>query len=94
MSRRNFNSRQRIALFIRAQGRCPECNEPLAPSFHADHVLPFSKGGATEMQNGQALCPPCNLKKSDKIQATSKDTDFFVQVEFAAPALLPTKPRG
>jgi 5-methylcytosine-specific restriction endonuclease McrA len=77
MRKRKFTARQRIALFIKAQGLCLECNELLAPSFHADHVLPFSKGGATEMQNGQALCPTCNLKKSDKIQATSKNTDFL-----------------
>lgn len=67
--RRNFNTRQRTALFLLAQGRCFRCNEPLAPSFHADHILPFSKGGATEVQNGQALCPTCNLKKSDKIES-------------------------
>lgn len=66
--RRSFNTRQRTALFIAAQGHCQVCNEPLAPSFHADHILPFSKGGATKVQNGQALCPTCNLKKSDKIE--------------------------
>jgi len=69
MRKRIFNARQRIALFIRAQGHCLGCNELLAPSFHADHIMPFSKGGATEVQNGQALCPTCNLKKSDKIES-------------------------
>lgn len=42
------------------------CNEPLEDGWHGDHVRAFSQGGATELSNGQALCPTCNLKKGDK----------------------------
>lgn len=35
----------------------------LRPRFHADHIQPFSKGGPTITDNGQALCQTCNLKK-------------------------------
>lgn len=31
-----------------------------------DHIVPWSKGGKTEMSNLQMLCWPCNNTKSDK----------------------------
>tara|TARA_Y100000768_G_scaffold26629_1_gene17951 strand:+ start:4835 stop:6130 length:1296 start_codon:yes stop_codon:yes gene_type:complete len=34
-------------------------------NFHADHILPHSRGGKTKWENGQALCIQCNLAKSD-----------------------------
>lgn len=62
-TRRRFNARQRFALFLASDGRCKECGALLNASFHADHVVPFSKGGLTDVTNGQALCAACNLKK-------------------------------
>jgi 5-methylcytosine-specific restriction endonuclease McrA len=35
----------------------------LTRGFHADHVVAFANGGDTVVNNGQALCPLCNLKK-------------------------------
>lgn len=32
---------------------------------HVDHVVPWSKGGETVMENLQTLCAACNLGKSD-----------------------------
>lgn len=65
MSRR-FNNSQRVALYLAAGGRCCECGVLLQSSWHADHVHPYSKGGATDVANGQALCPQCNLKKGNR----------------------------
>lgn len=62
MSRR-FNQSQRVALFLAADGRCESCGTALEPGWHADHVNPYAKGGPTDVTNGQALCPTCNLKK-------------------------------
>lgn len=61
--RRLFSRRQRRILAWLAGGSCMKCSKPLATNFHADHVIPFSKGGPTYLKNGQALCPLCNLKK-------------------------------
>lgn len=61
--RRRFNTLQRSVLAWIAGGRCMKCGEVLAKDFHADHVTPYSRGGATATNNGQALCKACNLKK-------------------------------
>lgn len=61
--RRLFSSRQRHALFIAAGGRCDECGEPLGADWHADHATAYSRGGATDVVNGRALCPSCNRRK-------------------------------
>jgi len=63
---RFFSSDQKMALRIHAGGRCQMCGKPLGEHWHADHIKPFSKGGATDVLNGQALCPECNLKKGDR----------------------------
>lgn len=60
---RIFNKQQRKVLIMLSGGKCTECKSPLSNSFHADHIKPYSKGGLTSIQNGQALCPNCNLKK-------------------------------
>src|SRR5690606_30104317 len=38
----------------------------LEPGWHADHVKPWSSGGPTDVINGQALCPACNLRKGNR----------------------------
>lgn len=62
-SRRRFNSAERVALYLAADGCCTKCGAPLEKGWHADHVEPYAAGGATDVINGQALCPTCNLKK-------------------------------
>jgi len=63
MERRAFSGREKMALKIIADGKCEICGKELPEGWHADHVEPYSKGGATDVINGQALCPACNLKK-------------------------------
>ena len=50
-----------------AGGKCKICETPLTIGFHADHCIPFSKGGQTTLANGQALCPACNTQKGAKM---------------------------
>lgn len=72
MTPRGFNSGQRVALYLKANGCCQICGCVLNPvDWHADHITPFALGGPTEMWNGQALCPSCNLSKSMKIDLSS-----------------------
>ena len=63
--KRNFNQSQRRELFLKADGKCQICSCDISlDNFHADHKIPFCEGGKTELNNGQALCPQCNLKKA------------------------------
>jgi len=72
MTRRRFNKSERIIMFLAEDGRCPnpdsnpDCDGMLRTGFHGDHVTAFTNGGPTNVKNGQALCPSCNLKKASK----------------------------
>lgn len=72
---RRFNTREREALFLAADGKCSRCGEILGPGWHADHVRPWSQGGVTDVVNGQALCAECNLRKGARLM-DSHDADF------------------
>lgn len=54
-------------MYLDADGRCTSCHKELPVGWHADHDIPHSKGGRTEPWNGKALCPDCNLSKSDSL---------------------------
>jgi superfamily II DNA or RNA helicase len=64
---RFFSARQRQILAFVARGRCRNCGAALAATFDADHVRPWSKGGATTTKNGAALCASCNRRKGSKM---------------------------
>lgn len=49
----------------RDSGKCVECGSQERLEF--DHIIPYSKGGASTYRNVQLLCETCNRKKSDKI---------------------------
>ena len=49
--------------------KCVVCGKSPATDFgtkfHIDHIIPFSKGGKSTLENLQTLCEECNLGKSD-----------------------------
>lgn len=53
------------AVYRRDGGRCVYCGSQ--ENLHFDHIIPFSKGGDTSVENLQLLCRKCNLEKSNKI---------------------------
>lgn len=59
------------SLIDQAGGRC-EHKHPLwkrcpAAGKHADHIIPWSRGGPTALWNGQLLCVKHNLAKSNSM---------------------------
>ena len=67
---REFDHAQRMAIYRRDKGCCQvklRCNGKKCEwnNWHADHIIPWSKGGKTIVANGQVACPECNLAKSD-----------------------------
>lgn len=53
------------AIYSRDGGKCVYCG--IAENLQLDHIIPFSKGGATSLENMQLLCQKCNIEKSNKI---------------------------
>ena len=66
---RRFRKFERFALWVVDGEKCAECGADLEPGWHADHVQPFSRGGATDVINGRATCPICNQQKGARIVA-------------------------
>jgi 5-methylcytosine-specific restriction endonuclease McrA len=64
--KRAFTKRQKKILALSSGNMCEICGGSLTKSFHADHVIPYSKKGKTILNNSQALCEKCNLKKGNK----------------------------
>ncbi|WP_109471913.1 HNH endonuclease [Ornithinimicrobium cavernae] len=59
--RRLFTGALRRFLVARDQVcRTPWCDAPVR---HADHILPFARGGTTTEDNGQGTCEACNYDK-------------------------------
>lgn len=67
---RLFTGEQKRILLAQAQHRCE--HKPLlwrrcqnTTALEADHVMPWSQGGHTELWNGQILCRHHNRRKSN-----------------------------
>lgn len=67
--RRCFTRHQRTKILERSDGTCYHCGEPLDQTWEADHLVPWSQGGRTDLDNAVASCRDCNRAKSDKMPA-------------------------
>lgn len=66
----------RRSLFLNADGKCQLCGVDLEDNWHADHSVPWSKGGKTNLENLKAVCKNCNLTKGDKIMENTNINVF------------------
>jgi superfamily II DNA or RNA helicase len=60
--RRLFTPYQKRQIAIVAGHKCQRCGEVLGGSWEAHHVIPYAKGGVTEVFNGMALCTGCHKR--------------------------------
>ena len=70
--RRDIRLGLRYTVLQRDRFRCVLCGISPATSIecklHVDHLLPFSKGGNTELVNLRTLCEMCNLGKGARVE--------------------------
>jgi len=67
----------------RAGCRCEYCRMHQSlqgATFHIEHIVPRSRGGATVSHNMALACPSCNLHKSDQVHVPDPDSAEFVQL--------------
>ena len=68
-SSRVISDKLRYTVLKRDNFKCCACGASPAkdPSveLHIDHIVPWSKGGETTLENLQTLCSRCNIGKSD-----------------------------
>lgn len=67
---RFFTNDQKMAVYRRDGGRCKlklKCDGAKLSwdNWHCDHVVPWSKGGRTVVENGVASCVSCNTAKGN-----------------------------
>jgi len=60
----------RFKVMHRDHFKCVLCgdNPPASPGLilHIDHIIPWSKGGKTQIDNLRTLCAPCNIGRSNR----------------------------
>ena len=76
---RIFTDEQRIIIWRRDKETCQlkiKCNGKKCDweNWEADHIIPWSKGGKTTIENGQVACPECNKAKSNNEQTNNDAT--------------------
>ena len=68
-STRAISDKLRYQVLKRDNFKCCACSASPAkdPSveLHIDHIIPWSKGGESTLENLQTLCSKCNIGKSD-----------------------------
>jgi len=65
--RRVIAEELRNTIFKRDNYRCKLCGDTNILNLVIDHLVPFSRGGVTEINNLQTLCKKCNREKGNKI---------------------------
>jgi hypothetical protein len=73
LSPRAFDDSMKRSKLEEQDHKCAYCGGeiPDMKSAHADHIIPWSKGGKTEYGNLQILCVKCNCKKSAEQEAAN-----------------------
>jgi len=66
INRKTISEELRNKVYKKYNFKCVKCGS--TENLEIDHLVPFSLGGRTELENLQLLCKKCNLKKGKKWQ--------------------------
>ena len=83
----------KIEVAVRDGGRCRQCSSN--KELHFDHVIPWSKGGSSTVDNIQLLCGTCNRRKgADDIPADLPPSPYRQPWRSPAADSRPSQPPG
>ncbi len=64
---RSFDEDDKMTVYTNQEGKCAVCHKDFPfDQMEGDHIIPWSKGGKTVIDNCQMLCKHCNSIKSNK----------------------------
>lgn len=72
---RIFTRKQRAELFALSEGRCDVCGEKITVNWTAGHIVPWSLGGKTIVENGRCECRDCARETHADDTATAAKTE-------------------
>lgn len=67
--RQRLTRKQHAALYLRQQGKCPECGQRLevkggeSVTIRDEHLNPLWRGGTNDLSNRELWCHPCTKPK-------------------------------
>ena len=71
-TKRDISDRMRFRILLRDGFTCKKCGrsplKSLGVELHVDHILPWSKGGETVVENLETKCEKCNLGKGNAFE--------------------------
>jgi 5-methylcytosine-specific restriction endonuclease McrA len=73
----SFTAEDIKEMLKRQRGKCIVCGMDIRKNYHIDHIVPVSRGGSSNPNNLQLLCPRCNLTKHNK-----DNIEFMQQMGF------------
>ncbi len=72
LEKRNVSDKLRYRVLARDHFQCVLCGRSPASEpgvkLHIDHIVPFSKGGKTELENLRSACNTCNWGKGSEVE--------------------------
>jgi hypothetical protein len=73
----------RAVIVERARELCEYCQLSQlfqVATFPVDHIIPLSRGGATELDNLALACPSCNANKWAHIEAVDPESEMVTEL--------------
>lgn len=64
MNLRFASKKQRLKIALLQDFKCNLCGQVLGKYFEVDHIVPFSLGGLTTIENLQGVCKSCHKQKT------------------------------